>query len=260
MALLLLRAFAPVQVALEVEARHRRRAAQMDAAVRLAGSDRQVQAHRRAAAPADDVPVAIDTLIAGQLDRLRRDRRHLVERAEQIGGERGEVRAELVEQIALRAEDPVVERAELDQAERIQPVDAQVIERAERAARGIAPHRLVARHEEKIVVDAQAQAARRGELGQRLALAGAQPHRLFDEHALARLEQAARHVLVQERRQQHVHDVAVGSDQLVDGREDTTDAEGRRDLARALLRYVAHRRHLDRRRAAASARACAWTM
>ena len=205
-------AFAPVQVALEVEARHRRRPAQMNAAVRLPRSDRQVQAHRGAAAPANRVPVAIDALTAGRLDRLRRDRGHLIERTEQVGGERGDMRAQLVKQIALRTEDPVVERAELDQAEGIQPVDAQVIERAERAARRIAPHRLVTRHEEEVVVHPEAQATRFSELGQSPAFAGIQPHRLFDERALARLEQAARHVLVQERRQQHVHDIAVGGD------------------------------------------------
>ena len=257
MALLLLRAFAPVEVALEVEARHRRRATQMDAPVGLARSHRQVEAHRRAAAAADDIPVPIDALAAGQLDRLRRDRRHVVERAEQIGGESSEVRPQLVQQVALRAEDPVVERTELDQAERIQPVDAQVVERAELAARGIAPHRLVAGREEEVVVDAQAQAAGCGELGQRLAVAGAQPHRLFDEHALARLEQTARHVLVQERRQQHVHDVAVGRDQLVDGGEDASDAEGRRDLARSLLATRRTPPSSATSSSAASARACA---
>jgi hypothetical protein len=32
--------------------------------------------------------VTVDALDAGQIDRVRRDRRHIVERPEQIGGER----------------------------------------------------------------------------------------------------------------------------------------------------------------------------
>ena len=120
-----------------------------------------------------------------------------------------------------------------------------MVDRPERAVAQFRPQTLVARQEEEVVVDAELQPARLRKVDELLALPRAEAHRLLDEGALARLEDPARDVDVQVRRQQHMDDVAIRRQQFRDVGVDQRHVECGGRLGRAFPRDVADRADLD---------------